>query len=122
VPKAGDEVTVATGGGTTVVDGALDELLDDDAAELAELVSAAVTPAGLTPAVPVCTAVSPVDEPEHAVLTASTPTAIRATAARRADLERCKCIRSSGDRQQASKVGDAVVVLVGRTGSPNVDT
>jgi hypothetical protein len=64
-------------------DDELDES-DDDCAELAP----AVAPAGLTPAVPVCATLSPEVDPEQAAVVASTPTAIRARAARRAVLER----------------------------------
>jgi hypothetical protein len=51
-PKAGDSLTAATGGGTTVVDGTLGAaLLVDEGETDAEPLSAAVAPAGLTPPV-----------------------------------------------------------------------
>jgi hypothetical protein len=87
--KLGDSDTVATGFGATLDEGLEEELddaeePDDDCAEPA----AAVAPAGLTPAVPVCAILSPEVDPEQAAVVASTPTAIRARAARRAVLER----------------------------------
>jgi hypothetical protein len=85
-PKAGDSLTAATGGGTTVVEGELGALLLAGAD--AFVLAAAVAPAGL-PAPPlVWTAASPEEEPEQAADTTRTAPAITAMAARRAVLER----------------------------------
>ncbi|MET0863490.1 MAG: hypothetical protein ABWZ98_04090 [Nakamurella sp.] len=88
VPKAGVSVTAATGAGSAVVDAELELLTDSAADELADDESAdAVTPAGLTD--PLVGAARPVDDDgEQAAVATSTPAASRATAARRAGLER----------------------------------
>jgi hypothetical protein len=83
-PNAGDSLTAATGGGTTVVDGELGALLDD---ALAAGPAVAGAPAWLTPPV-VWTAANPEDEPEQAAVAARTPPTSTAMAARRAFLER----------------------------------
>jgi hypothetical protein len=86
-PKAGDALTAATGGGTTVVDGELGApLLEDSEPEPAGL-SAAGAATGLVPLV-VCTAARPDDDPEQAAVAASTPATTTAMAARRAVVER----------------------------------
>jgi hypothetical protein len=84
-PKAGDSLTPATGGGTTVVDGELGAPLpeDSDPLELSETDAAA----GLAPAV-LWTAARPEDDPEQAAVAARTPPIITAMAARRVVLER----------------------------------
>ena len=64
-PNAGDSLTAATGGGTTVVDGELGALLPEDA--LAAGLAVAGAPAWLTAPV-VWTAASPEDEPEQAAV------------------------------------------------------
>src|SRR5664279_132688 len=81
-PSAGDAVTAATGAGSAVVEGELDEPADDGADAFE-----AVPVDG--PAVPPCSIGSPVEPPEQAAVRASSPAAITATAARRADLIRC---------------------------------
>jgi hypothetical protein len=100
-PKAGDSLTAATGAGSFVVDGALEELLsllpdpadDEPADELAA--------AGLTPATPDWVGSAVDDDGEQAAVTTSRPAAKSASAARRAGLEECSCIWSSGNRQLA---------------------
>ena len=84
-PNAGDSLTAATGGGTTVVDGELGALLLGDEPPVALAVAGA--PAWLTAPV-VWTAASPEDEPEQAAVAASTPPTSTAMAAPRAFLER----------------------------------
>jgi hypothetical protein len=84
-PNAGDALTVATGGGTTVVDGELGALLVADSVPAG--LSATDAPEGLTPPV-VCTAARPDDDPEQAAVAARTPATITAMAVRRAVLER----------------------------------
>jgi hypothetical protein len=84
-PNAGDSLTAATGGGTTVVDGELGALLLEEALPAAPALTGA--PAWLTPPV-VWTAASPEDEPEQAAVAARTPPTSTAMAARRAFLER----------------------------------
>jgi len=86
-PKAGDSLTAATGGGTTVDDGELGALLAEAAdADPTELTSTDA-PAGLAPPV-VWTAANPEDEPEQAAVAARTPATITAMNARRVVLER----------------------------------
>jgi hypothetical protein len=82
-PNLGDSDTVATGFGAALEDELLGEELDDPAE-----VATPVTSAGLTPAVPVFATPRPEVDPEQAAVVASTPTAIRASATRRAVLER----------------------------------
>jgi len=74
---------MATGLGATLDE----ELLDEDTDDSAEP-AMAVAPAWLTPVVPVCATLSPDVDPEQAAVAASTLTAIRASAARRAGFER----------------------------------
>jgi len=84
-PKAGDSLTAATGGGTTVFDGELDVLLPEDSDP--DGLPAIGAPVALTPPV-VWTAANPDDEPEQAAVAARTPATITAMAARLAVLER----------------------------------
>jgi len=120
-PKAGDSLTDATGGGTTVVDGELGALLLEDSVPL-EL-SAADAAAGLAPPV-LWTAARPEDEPEQAAVAARTPPTITAMAARRVVLERWSFNWSSGQSAAGvDPVGHRFVLVLedardGRTLTP----
>jgi hypothetical protein len=86
-PKAGDSLTAATGGGTTVVDGELAALLAEDAEADPGVLASADASAWLAPPV-VWTAANPEDEPEQAAVAARTPATVTAINARRVVLER----------------------------------
>src|SRR4051794_13967508 len=81
-PKAGDELTAATGGGATVVDGEPDVLAEGSDPDVLSTIE---VPAGLAPPV-VWTATKPADEPEQAAVAARTPPTTKEMAARRAAL------------------------------------
>jgi hypothetical protein len=104
-PRAGDALTAATGGGATVVDGELGELL---LAADADSDGPPAMLAGPSPPV-VCTAANPDDEPEQAAVTASTPATTTAIPSRRTELELCNFIWSSG--RSAAGPGRFVVML-----------
>jgi hypothetical protein len=119
-PNAGDALIAATGAGAVV-----DEAeLGDAPVESPGVASPPETsaPAGLTPAGPLVTAANPPDVPEQAVLATRMPTAMKARAAARADLERRNCMWSSTVRQRApGPIGKGFVVMeFRRIGKPDV--